>query len=468
MGIRNVSLGTTSNPARHGQDGNARLINCYAENASNEGKMQWPLYASDGLTDFATLPNGGGIRSMAVVGSSLYVVSGRLVFHVDQSGVSTQIGGIPTDGPAYMAVNGREAGQQVGIASSGVFGIIDQGSLELYQDAGLRGPNSLTVVDDYTITAAGRGYWQVSGQSNMFSWDALESANAESYPDDIERVISHEREAMFLGSQSVEWWRNTGAADFSFGRVATKQIGCASGDSAARVGETVAWIDHDNQVRLRNGYGGQIVSNGAVSRDIASVEDKTAIKGFSWSSGNHAFYAIRCPSWCWVYDLYTGFWHQRESYGLATWKVSDVVKFGSKLIAGDATTGKLYEMSSAVYDEAGDPLVMTVQPPSVHGYPRGVKVNSVYLDVVAGVGAVSSDDDDANPDLMVRHSFDGGHNWSAERHESIGAAGQNLKRVKLRRFGSSKEDGFQFEFKISANVVKAVTGLAVDADPLRA
>jgi len=69
---------------------------------------------------------------------------------------------------------------------------------------------------------------------------------------------------------------------------------------------------------------------------------------------------------------------------------------------------------------------------------------------------------------MVRHSFDGGENWSAERRESIGRAGKSLKRIKMRRFGKSDEDGFQFQFKVSANVIKGVTGFAVDAQPLRA
>jgi len=444
MAPRPISLGTTSNPARYPQAGNSRLINCYAESAGAEGKIQWPIYATDGLTDFATLANGGGIRAMLALGSSLYVVAGRLVFRVDVSGSATQIGGMPTTGPVYMVANGRESGQQIGIASDGLFGIIDQGAFDLYQDANLRGPNSIAIVDGYTIATAGRGYWQVSGQNNMRSWDALETANAESYPDEILRVIAHEREAVFIGSESVEWWRNTGAADFSFGRVATKQIGTVSGNSVARVGETFAWVDHNNQVRIRNGYGGQVVSNGAVSRAISDLTDKTLIKGFGWSRGDHSFYAIRCPSWCWVFDLQTGFWHERQSYDSATWRVGDVVRFGNKLIAGDATTGKLYEMSDTAYDEAGNPLVMTIQPPSVHGYPRGVKIQGVHLDVIAGVGAISSDEDDADPQLMVRHSFDGGENWSAERRESIGRAGKSLKRIKMRRFGKSDEDGFQF------------------------
>jgi hypothetical protein len=38
----------------------------------------------------------------------------------------------------------------------------------------------------------------------------------------------------------------------------------------------------------------------------------------------------------------------------------------------------------------------------------------------------------------------------------------------MRRFGKSREDGFQFELSVSANVAKGITGMAVDAEPLRA
>jgi hypothetical protein len=466
--IKNVSLGTSSNPARYGPDGSARLINCYAEKAGAEGKIQWPIYASDGLTDFATLTGGGAVRAMMPTDTDLYVVAGRRLFRVTLAGSVSAMGGVPTDGPVFMARNSRETGFEIGVASDGFFGIISGNTFAQYQDSNLRGPNSFAVIDGYGVTGAANGYWQVSGQNNMRSWDALETANAESYPDEIERTFVHEREIMFFGSDSIEWWQNTGAADFSFARVTTRQIGCASGSSVARVGETVCWVDHDHQVRARTGYNGKVISTGAVVRAISSAADKKAIKGFSWSSGDHAFYAIRSPEWCWVYDLYTGAWHERQSYGSATWTISDVVKFGDRLIAGDATTGKLYVMSGTAYDEAGLPLEMIIQPPASHAYPQGLKIRKAFLDVIPGVGTVTSDTDDANPDLIVRHSFDGGLNWSAERHVPIGAAGKRLTRVRMKNFGRSGEDGFQFQFRVSANVIKGATGFAVDAEPLRA
>ena len=71
MPIIPVSLGQRSNPGRDGQDGAARLINCYAEEMGQEGKIPWPVYASDGLVDFVTL---------AATGSSF---TGRLDFSVN-------------------------------------------------------------------------------------------------------------------------------------------------------------------------------------------------------------------------------------------------------------------------------------------------------------------------------------------------------------------------------------------------
>ncbi len=55
MPVVPINIGVRSNPGRHGQDSAARLINCYAEEAGAEGKMRFPIYASDGLLAFSAL-----------------------------------------------------------------------------------------------------------------------------------------------------------------------------------------------------------------------------------------------------------------------------------------------------------------------------------------------------------------------------------------------------------------------------
>lgn len=68
-----LEIGTQSNYGRYGQDGAARLINCYAEELGKEGKSPTPVYACAGLVLFATLIDG-------VTDPGLGQLLGRIVY----------------------------------------------------------------------------------------------------------------------------------------------------------------------------------------------------------------------------------------------------------------------------------------------------------------------------------------------------------------------------------------------------
>src|SRR5690606_28759579 len=93
MAIIPLNIGTQSNPGRYGQDGAARIINGYVEEAGAEAKHPVPIYASAGLADFAPLTDGGAIRGMIDVNQYLYTVSGRSIYRVTTSGTVLRIGG---------------------------------------------------------------------------------------------------------------------------------------------------------------------------------------------------------------------------------------------------------------------------------------------------------------------------------------------------------------------------------------
>ncbi len=112
----------------------------------------------------------------------------------------------------------------------------------------------------------------------------------------------------------------------------------------------------------------------------------------------------------------------------------------------------------------GDPIVATIQTPQVHAYPHKLRFNALYVDAIPGVGLNTTDPHNDDPKIILDYSEDGGHTWSAERQISVGTLGQRKKRVVARRLGMSKEDGRTFRLRMSADVVKGVTGLAVDID----
>jgi len=115
MALEPISLGIRSNPGRDGADGAARLINCYVENAGDEGKAKYPIYACEGFTSFGTVSSGGLTRALLNLdGSTMYGVSGQRIFRVNQSGTCTDMAAFATSGHVTMARNRRRQARKYG------------------------------------------------------------------------------------------------------------------------------------------------------------------------------------------------------------------------------------------------------------------------------------------------------------------------------------------------------------------
>ena len=463
-----ISLGKGTSPARHGAAGGTRHVNCYIEFTGEDSKHGSMIVASDGLTVWSTL-SADGIRAMIEVGPFLYVVAGRQVYRLDPSGTATVLGGFPTDGPVYMKRNRREV-PQIGIVSDGLYYVIDTGTGTLTQvsDADLPPALSLAFLDGYGILPGRNGKWFTTALDDFTSVDPLEFDAAQSNPDEILRAETREGEVVLFGTASIEWWQDTGGADFAFTRSQASEIGSCAAGSVCKVERTLMWAAHDYTVRMMEGYGGKVVSNEAVSRAIEAETDKASITSTSWFSKGHTFYCLNLSTSTWVYDVTTNQWHNRESYGSTRWRVDHVCRFGDRLIAGDATTGNLYIMSDTAFSEGAHPLISTIRTPPVHGFPHKIVFNALYLDILPGVGLNSTAPELLDPEMMIRWSDDGGSSWSAERRVALGRLGQTVKRGVIRRLGRTTQQGRIFEFSVSAAVARAWLSASVDIEELAA
>lgn len=473
MGIpQPIALGVRSNPARQGKHGgNARLVNCFAEEVGEEGKSPWLITACAGLATFGAAIGDDGIRDMLEASGTLYVVAGRQIYAVNASGTATLIGGLPTDGPVYMRRN-RRVPVQIGIVSDGLFYVITNNTATQVSDADLPPPSSLAYLDGYGILPVSRGRYMLTGVDDFTTIDALDEGTAESNPDEIVRAHELEREAFFFGTQSTEAHQNTGNADFPLERSQTMEVGCAAADSVAAVdtprGKTLMFVAHDHTVRLLRGYSPDVVSTGEIEDKLRLLAEAGTIGGLtatSWSWGGRFFYALSCASWSRCYDAKTGLWHDRASYLTDRWKIGKVVPFNGKLIAGDATTGQLYQMNDDTFTEGSDPLVMEVITPPVHAFPHGGIANALHIDAYSGVGLNTTTAHNLDPVMLVDWSKDGGETFSAPREVPLFRQGQTGRRIlPIRRLGSFGQKGIVFRFRISAAVKKVMLSVALDFD----
>jgi hypothetical protein len=470
-----ISLGIRSNPARQSkQAGNARLINCFAEEIGEEGKSQWIITATAGLATFgAALGSDGGIRDMLEVDGALYVVAGRQVYKVNSSGIATLLGGIPTNGPVYMRRN-RRVPTQVAIVSDGLLYVIDTATDTLTEaaDTDLPPPSSVAYLDGYGIYPISRGRFMISAIDDFATIDGLDEGAAKSNPDPIVRAHELEREVYFFGTQSIEAHQNTGNADFPLERSQTMEIGCAAADSVCPVdtptGKALMFVAHDHTIRVLRGYQTQVVSTNEIEdkiRKLAEAGTIHTLRATSWSWGGRFFYALSCAGWTRVYDAKTGGWQERASYLSDRWRVSKVTPFAGMLVAGDASTGQLYVMNDDTFAEGSDPLIMTIVLPTVHAFPyRGV-AHALHVDAMSGVGLNTTATHNLDPVMLLDWSKDGGDTFGTPREVPLHRQGQTARRIQpIRRLGIFGQQGLTFRSRISADVRKVLISMALDFD----
>ncbi len=462
-----LTLGTGSNPGRYGYDGAARLINCYVEQRGPEGRAPFPIYAIDGLGEWSSVAASGGVRAMLAMDNTLYVVVGRIVYAIDASGAETELGGLPSDGPVYMARNRRSPNPQIAVVCDGIYKMISGSVLTDVNDADLPPPSSVTHLDGYFVFGVSNGRMYASAIDDGNDIAALDFAAAEGNPDDIVMVTTRGRELLAVGSKSTEFWSNTAQDNFAFSRANSIEIGCLSGKSVASISQTIAFVAHDGTIRILDGYTPQRISNHAVERFIADTTDKSTLVATSWSDRGHSFYCLSSPIGTWTYDMTTQLWHERKSYGLDRWRVSCVERFGDQLIAGHYDEGTLYTMSPGVYAEGGDPILMEVRPSAIHAHPNKMVLHRLDVDVVPGVGLNTTATQNADPQLMIDTSEDGGDTFGGERSVALGTINQKLTTVSANRFGMIRATGKGLRLRCSADVVRGFLSGSVTMERMR-
>lgn len=240
-------------------------------------------------------------------------------------------------------------------------------------------------IDGYLFWATASGKFGHS-EPDSIVFDPLVFANAESSPDGLVGIASWNRRLFLLGSESLEIWVNTGAANFTFARQqgVTHSVGCASRKTIAANEDGVFFVANNNRVyMLGNGLTG--ISTPSVEYDI-EISDKRQAKAFMYQEEGHRFYVLTLTAGdmvyskageysdngspicdyrrkCWCYDTRTQLWHERD----LEWVNAHVYAFNEiNLVAGEGG-GQIRELkreylNSEKTDEDGMPV-----PVKFHG-----------------------------------------------------------------------------------------------------
>ena len=461
------------------------MVNLFPEVIPEGGKEPAFLNRAPGLQFQQTIGT-GPIRALwahQTNGSDFYVVSGTEFYKVTGlTATPTKLGDVTGTGPVSIADNGTQiflACNPDGFIYNEVTNVFAQ-----ITDPDFTGAVTVGYLDGYFVynEPNSQKVW-VTQLLDGTSVDPLDFASAEGSPDGLVGLIVDHREAWLFGTDSVEVWYDSGAADFPLQRIqgAFNEIGCVSAYTIAKMDNGLFWLGTDARgqgiVYRANGYTGVRISTHAIEYAIAQYGNISDAIAYTYQQEGHAFYVLTFPSGnaTWVYDVATQAWHERAGWdtplGQFTRHRSNCqCNFGGNIIVGDYENGNIYTLNLNVYADNGGIqkwLRSWRALPTGQNTLKRTAQHSLQLDCESGTGLITGQGSD--PELMLRWSDDGGHTWSNEHLSKMGKIGEYYRRVFWRRLGMTlKLRDRVYEVSMTDPVKVAIMGAELLISPTNA
>lgn len=453
-----------------------RCINLYAEHNPQDGGAPQIYYPTPGLTVVSTPPVAGEARCIYTsTTGQRYEVVGSAVYSVSASNVYTKLGTLQTNsGRVVMQDNGID----ILLVDGSIYGWtihLATNAMALVVDQAFYGADRVDFVDGYFIlNRPGTAQFYIS-DALATTFNALNIASKSTYPDQLNTFIVMHREIWLIGEQTTEIWFNTGAADFTFGRMPGVFIehGCIAKHSVAKHDLTVFWLSRDKDgqgvVVAGKSYATNRISTHAIEQELQTYARLDDAVGYCYQQGGHPFYVLTFPTanktWC--FDMATGEWHQR-GYLEADGSVSRHRGIGHTLNTGrnlvqDYATGAVYSLDSNAYTDSGNPILRVRSFPHI-GAGDGCRAffRQFIADMECGQGLPG---DTAEPEIRLRWSDDRGFSWGNYTTDTLGKAGVYKHVIQFQRLGYARDRVFELSW--SAPVKTALIGAYIDLKSAR-
>jgi hypothetical protein len=370
---------------------------------------------------------------MIGMGAYLYVVSGPELYRVDIDGNAVLLGSI--NGASYVSM--AHNGTQVAIVTAAEVYVATESSLTLLAVAPC---TAVAFQDGYGLFSEQNSQrFSISPYNDFLSYDQGDFALANAVPDNITGLVNVNRETWVFGERTAQVYYNSGNPDFPFDRIASGVIerGCNAPRTICQYQGRVFWLGDDLRVYGSTGYQPVPISTHAIERFIATYANTDDAVAFVYEQEGHVFYCLGFAEKTWVYDISTGLWHERVSYGLNYWRVKTGERHFGLTLGGDSLTGAIYTLDLDTYTDAGLPILRIATSPPIFADTLFATMWEVRADFEAGVGLYTGQGSD--PEAMLRWSDDGGNTWSSEHRARIGAIGQRQTRARWTRLGNFRQ-----------------------------
>jgi stabilization protein len=312
--------------------------------------------------------------------------------------------------------------------------------------------SSGTFLDGYFIVSVPNSkQFLISAINNGLSWDPLDFAVKEGYPDNLAAVLADNEEVFLLGTQTLEAWRNTGGSatnTFPLERDpgAVLKIGTTAPASPVILRDGIALLGGDTRggpvAYHIEGLQPKAVSTHAIERKWKSYATTADAISLSYIEDGHHFWEINFPTAdaTWVYDATEKQWHERSSLvgGVQhRHRITSHAFTFEKHFAQDNTTGAVYVMSTDITDEVGNAITRQRIAPHISDEEKLWFFNRFTLDVEANAGTTPA------PVFTLDWSNDGGNTYGTAKTRSGGWITSFLARLLWNRLGKARQRTFR-------------------------
>lgn len=426
-------------------------LNLYIEIQSDPEKSTLTMYPTPGLVSFVYF-GATAIRGCFEARGVAYIAWSGTLYSLLNDGTTANLGTLSTlSGRVDFAENGTQI-----MLVDGANGYIYNTSTLAFNkivDADFPGGDTVTFFNGrFVVNKPNTGQFYISALYNGLSWDALDFATAESDPDNLVRVMADSGVLVLLGDKTIEFWGDSGAADFPYARIGGNAIewGLAARWSLAKFMDSLIFLRRNRlgavQVCVQQGGNCDPVSTPEldyVLSQYAAVSDAT---GFTYMVSGHPMYQINFPTAnaSWLYDGQSQSWSQLQYASSGRHRAEMQFQLLNRSFVTDYQNGKVYRFTEDAYTDDGAVIVREFIG---RHQPSGdlATFSTIWLEMEGGVGLQTGQG--SNPQLMMQVSRDGGHEWGPEVWRDIGAVGKYKARAVFNRIGRARD--FLFKFRVT-------------------
>ncbi len=450
-----------------------RCVN-YRPNIAPAGALsQQNLYQTEGIDGIiASLADSPcrGFHTMngipyAVIGDRLYRINRTVSPELVETWSTTDLGEVLGNNDVIMASGWSSTGYEMAIVSPGE-------QAYSYREAtgvvsGLTGlTNFLSPVIDvinlngfFIFLQEGTNIIFHSNLNNISTYNALDFELITRTPT-VLALIKYRGQVYVMGDNETLPYTFIGGTNFvlQYQPNSTVQSGINNTQAKTTIRQSFCYLgggeNESPAVWLSTGQLPQKISTEAIEYQIRGTPllDEARMYNFAIDGGEYV--VLRFGDYCFVYDLLTGRWHERESRPAdreIPWRASYITNAYGRLLVGDSIDGRIGSLSSSD-TEYGDNVHrrFTLQPFDNKG--KALRVSDIMVAMDAGFGG----------EMSMDYSDDGGYTWSDGLVRPAGESGEYGKHVAWDRLGAASfartfRFGTSSGVKANVNKILAIT-----------